>query len=143
MDERDENKEIPASGSAAAKEGDHPEKRTANEHVEKSLKTLTPYHMAKHFYSRISNQYGWRLFSWGAPFNVTVAADRLRDRYAASYVPHDAVDPDVRPVWLKNKLRWLGLGGGYVEGWEDAISNRAFSIWRPWNARLGTPRSVA
>jgi hypothetical protein len=89
VDERDENKEIPASGSAAAKEGDHPEKRTANEHVEKSLKTLTPYHMAKHFYSRISNQYGWRLFSWGAPFNVTVAADRLRDRYAASYVPHE------------------------------------------------------
>jgi hypothetical protein len=61
---------------------------SANRRVKNAMETLTPYNMAKLFYGRIGlDEYGWRLYSWSAPFNASEAKRRLEAKEMQSSAP--------------------------------------------------------
>jgi hypothetical protein len=58
------------------------ELRAENQRVMNYLHNLQPFQATDDFTARLdSNEYGWCLLNWDAPFNVTVARDRINERF--------------------------------------------------------------
>lgn len=55
--------------------------REFNDHLKNAVSKFNPASMATHFSSRLRDEYGWRLFSFSAPFNLTEARRKLLKEY--------------------------------------------------------------
>jgi hypothetical protein len=117
--------------------------REFNERVVESVKDIGPLDMARAFDGRRrASRYGWRLFSFKEPFNVTAAHERLRAEWQQGRIPREeyerrAANVEYYALTSDPRMSRVTFGkDGRVEFPKDE------SAWKGLSAVVGIPDAL-
>lgn len=99
--------------------------RPFNDNLKKAISNFSPMSMSANFTGRLRDDYGWRLLSLSAPFNLTEARDRLLRQY---------------PLVARHLKFWFLASALPGKGFDDAELQRQLAAYRAGLARINQYR---